>query len=122
MGITREVTTEVWCDVCGEYIKGWISQELGVSKGWAAYHARQTGATVGDRVTCKNCRIKQRIKKCALIKEYGSPGMDNEACLGFGTEHDDEPIEKCKNCIACTSFDWKEEAHRLSIDERRNGR
>lgn len=30
-------------------------------------------------------------------------------------EYDDEPIEKCKRCIACTSFDWDEEKDRLSI-------
>ena len=28
---------------------------------------------------------------------------------------DDEPIERCKRCIACTSFDWDEEKERLKL-------
>ncbi len=32
--------------------------------------------------------------------------MDGGACLGFSHDGDDEPIERCKRCIACTSFDW----------------
>ena len=23
------------------------------------------------------------------------------------SDHDDEPIEKCKHCIACSAYDWE---------------
>lgn len=67
--------------------------------------------------------IKQRMEKCSLQKKYGTAGKDGSgACLGFGSEWDDEPIEQCKRCIACASFDWDEEKKRLSIGERKRGR
>lgn len=125
MAVFREVRTEVYCDTCGELLKAW-KQLPGVSKEWAKYFARQEGATTGKRIKCKKCRIRERIERCSLIKKYGNPGKDNGACLGYGKEFDDEPIEKCKRCIACTSFDWEEEAYRLSIgakyDKRMKGR
>ena len=77
------------------------------------YEDRQT--IVGQRVICKECRIKQRIKKCSLQKKCGVAGMDGGACLGFSCDGDDEPIERCKRCIACTSFDWEEEKERLKL-------
>lgn len=40
MGITRTVTTQVYCDVCGKWVIGWESEETGVSREWAKYHAR----------------------------------------------------------------------------------
>lgn len=109
MGITRTVTTQVYCDVCGKWVIGWESEETGVSREWAKYHARRKGCTAGQKVICKECRIKQRIKKCSLQKKWGAAGMDGGACLGFTHDGDDEPIERCKRCIACTSFDWEEE-------------
>lgn len=109
MGITRTVTTQVHCDVCGKWVTGWEREDTGVSREWAKYYARLQGCTVGQRVICKECRIKQRIKKCSLQKKCGVAGMDGGACLGFSCDGDDEPIERCKRCIACTSFDWEEE-------------
>lgn len=109
MGITRTVTTQVYCDVCGKWVIGWESEETGVSREWAKYHARRKGCTAGQKVICKECRIKQRIKKCSLQKKWGAAGMDGGACLGFTHDGDDEPIERCKRCIACTCFDWEEE-------------
>lgn len=109
MGITRTVTTQVYCDVCGKWVIGWESEETGVSREWAKYHARCKGCTAGQKVICKECRIKQRIKKCSLQKKWGAAGMDGGACLGFSHDGDDEPIERCKRCIAYTSFDWDEE-------------
>ncbi len=53
MGITRTVTTQVHCDVCGEWITGWESENTGVSREWAKYYARLQGCTVGQRVICK---------------------------------------------------------------------
>lgn len=47
--------------------------------------------------------------------QYGVAGMDGGACLGFSYDGDDEPIERCKRCIACTSFDWEEEKERLKL-------
>lgn len=115
MAIFREVKTQVYCDVCGEYVIGWRSKGLGVSREWAKYFARQEGCTTGEKVICKNCRISRRIEKCSLQKKYGIAGVDGSgACLGFSGEYDDEPIEKCKRCIAYTSFDWDEEKRRLS--------
>lgn len=115
MGITRTVTTQVYCDVCGKWVIGWESEETGVSREWAKYHARCKGCTAGQKVICKECRIKQRIKKCSLQKKWGAAGKDGGACLGFSHDGDDEPIERCKRCIACTSFDWDEEKERLKL-------
>lgn len=110
MAIYREVITEVYCDICGEKIKSWYSKRNGVSKEWAKYFAREEGCTTGKKIVCKQCRIKQRMEKCGLQKKYGTAGKDGSgACLGFSSEWDDEPIEQCKRCIACASFDWDEE-------------
>lgn len=120
MAIFREVCTEVYCDVCGEYVIGWDSTRNGVSKIWAAYYARQKGCTTGKRVICKNCRISRRIEKCSLQKKWGEASRDSDgACLGFCKEFDNEPIEQCKHCVACTAFDWEEEKKRLSINGKR---
>lgn len=117
MAIYRQTKTEVYCDICGRQILNFISEnKTGVSRSWASYFARQEGCTTGKQIICKNCRIKRRIEKCRLKKEWGEAGRDgNGACLGFGKEFDDEPIEQCKRCIACTSFDWEEEKKRLRI-------
>ena len=119
MAIYREVITEVYCDICGEKIKSWYSKRNGVSKEWAKYFAREEGCTTGKKIVCKQCRIKQRMEKCGLQKKYGTAGKDgNGACLGFGSEWDDEPIEQCKRCIACASFDLDEEKRRLRRTQR----
>ena len=123
MAIFREVRTEVYCDICGEYVIGWKSPGIGVSRSWAAYFARENGCTTGKKIICKSCRISRRIEKCSLQKKCGVAGVDGSgACLGFGKEFDDEPIEQCKRCIACTSFDWEEEKRRLSIEGRNRKR
>ena len=80
MGITRTVTTQVHCDVCGKWVTGWEREDTGVSREWAKYYARLQGCTVGQRVICKECRIKQRIKKCSVQKKCGVAGMDGGAC------------------------------------------
>lgn len=116
MPIYREVITEVYCDICSEKVIGLNSTGKGLSKDWAAYFARLEGCTTGKKIVCKQCRIKQRIEKCKLQKKYGIAEKDgNGACLGFGSECDDEPIEQCKRCIACASFDWDAEKKRLSL-------
>ena len=34
----------------------------------------------------------------------------NGACMGWAkSDHDDEPVEKCKRCIACSAYDWEEQ-------------
>lgn len=110
MAIYREVNTEVYCDICGKKVIGWYSVRNGVSKGWAAYFARQEGCTTGKKIVCKQCRIKKRMEKCSLQKKYGTAGRDGSgACLGFN----DKPIEQCKRCIACANFDWEQEKQRL---------
>lgn len=125
MAIFREVRTNVYCDICGEQILAFLSADRsdGVSRQWAAYFARQEGCTTGKKIICKSCRISRRIEKCSLQKKIGVAGRDgNGACMGFGKEFDDEPIEQCKRCIACTSFDWEEEKQRLSIEGRKRKR
>ena len=125
MAIFREVRTEVYCDICGEYVIGWKSPGKGVSRGWAAYFAREEGCTTGKKIICKSCRISRRIEKCSLQKKCGEAGKDADGtCLGIGKQFDDELIEQCKRCIACTSFDWEEEKERLSINgkNRKRGR
>lgn len=123
MAIYREVITEVYCDICGEKVIGWDSTRNGVSKAWAAYFARKEGCTTGNKIVCKQCRIKQRMEKCRLRNKYRTTGKGGSgACLGFSGDWDDEPIEQCKRCIAYASFDWNEEKKRLSIDGRKRGR
>lgn len=115
MAILREVRTEVYCDVCGKYIISWKSKGIGVSRQWAAYYARQRGYTTGKQIVCKECRIRKRIKACSLQKKWGAAQkVTDGSCLGFSNENDDEPIDKCKNCIACSAFDREEEKRRLS--------
>lgn len=109
MAITRTVETDVYCDICGEWVIGWQSNGIGISRAWAAHFARKKGCTAGEKIICKKCRIKKRIETCSIQRRIGSAGRDaNGACMGFGTEASDEPIEKCKRCIACTSYQWEE--------------
>ncbi len=125
MAIFREVRTEVYCDICGEYVIGWKSPGIGVSRSRAAYFAREEGCTTGKKIICKSCRISRRIEKCSLQKKCGEAGKDADGtCLGIGKQFDDELIEQCKRCIACTSFNWEEEKERLSINgkNRKRGR
>ena len=56
MGITRTVTTQVHCDVCGKWVIGWESEETGTSREWAKYYARLKGCTAGQKVICKECQ------------------------------------------------------------------
>ena len=54
--------------------------------------------------------VGRKSKRNVVVVEMRTPaGMDGGACLGFSHDGDDEPIERCKRCIACTSFDWDEE-------------
>ena len=125
MAIFREVRTEVYCDICGEYVIGWKSPGIGVSRSWAAYFAREEGCTTGKKIICKSCRISRRIENCSLQKKCGEAGKDADGtCLGIGKQFDDELIEQCKRCIACTSFNLEEEKERLSINgkNRKRGR
>ena len=125
MAIFREVRTEVYCDICGEYVIGCKSPGIGVSRSRAAYFAREEGCTTGKKIICKSCRISRRIEKCSLQKKCGEAGKDADGtCLGIGKQFDDELIEQCKRCIACTSFNWEEEKERLSINgkNRKRGR
>lgn len=109
IAVTRIVETDVYCDVCGEWVVGWRSDGIGVSREWAKHFARAKGCTVGKKIICRKCRIKKKIETCSIQRRIGSAGRDaNGTCMGFGSEISDEPIEKCKQCIACTSNQWEE--------------
>lgn len=41
MAIKRTVETDVYCDICGEWIASWKSNGTGVSRTWAAVFARE---------------------------------------------------------------------------------
>lgn len=96
MGIYREVNTEAICDECGEVIGRWSSAGTGVSREWAKYYVRETGGMVREKsVMCKECRIKERQKRCTVIKKAGHPGIDADGkCLGYDIS------EGCRKCIA----------------------
>lgn len=72
MAIERTVETNVYCDICGEWIMGWRSNDTGVSKVWASYYARKKGCTVGKKITCKNCRIKKAFQTCSVQHKIGN--------------------------------------------------
>ena len=99
MAIERIVETDVYCAICGEWIVGWKSDGIGVSRAWAAARAREKDCTVGKKVICRKCRIKQRIQICSIQRRIGSAGeTKNGMCLGF-------ELEKCKRCFASTSYE-----------------
>ena len=53
--------------------------------------------------------IGRRIQTCSIQRKIGSAGRDGDGtCMGFGSGISDEPLEKCKRCIACTSYERKE--------------
>ena len=104
MGIRRTVVTRVICDICGKEILRWVDvRGQGVSRLLASICARENGATVGKQVICRECRIERRMKACRdSITDGGG------ACMGWAkSDYDDEPIEKCKHCIACSAYDWE---------------
>ena len=60
MAIKRTVETDVYCDICGEWITGWKFNDTGVSKIWAAAFVREKGCTVGKKVIChKVCNFNK---------------------------------------------------------------
>jgi len=92
MGITRTVTTQVYCDVCGKWVIGWESEETGVSREWAKYHARCKGCTAGQKVICKECQTPQEVydrylqitgycKCCVDCNFIDQKGADELMCL-----------------------------------------
>lgn len=95
MAIYREVRTEVYCDICGEQIVAFknAGRTGGVSRGWAAYFARQEGCTTGKKVICKSCRIRvYDYDGCCIYAYYGeikinSDGRDGKQidieCAGY---------------------------------------
>lgn len=95
MAIKRTVETDVYCDICGEWIAGWKSNGTGVSRIWAAAFAREKGCTVGKKVICRECRIKKRIQICSIQRkieteihtwnEMGGSGCKNELQLEVDT-------------------------------------
>lgn len=110
---TVGVKTEAWCDECGKY----LGNGSDMSIAWTKYFLRIEGATTGKKIICKECRIKNRQKKCALIKKNGIPEMEEDGtCKGFKTKNDDRAILKCQRCVACSAFDWEEE--RQKIEDR----
>lgn len=56
-----------------------------------------------------------RIRELALSIERRAGIAPDADGLRQIREWDDEPIEQCKRCIACASFDWDAEKKRLSL-------
>lgn len=49
------------------------------------------------------------IRTCSLQRKIGNAGRDSDGtCMGFASVVSDEPMERCKRCIACTSYQWEE--------------
>lgn len=52
---------------------------------------------------------KRTIENCTLIKwainnYIGSPEIQEDKCLGYSRESDDEPCNKCKLCKLNTTY------------------
>lgn len=62
-------------------------------------HEEKRG-TVGKKIVCKKCRIKERIRTCSLQRKIGNAGRDSDGtCMGFASVVSDEPMERCKRCM-----------------------
>lgn len=61
MAIERTVETDVYCDVCGEWIMGWKSNDTGVSRAWAAEYTRRRGGRHMEY------NLRRRNKKAAAF-------------------------------------------------------
>lgn len=77
MGITRTVTTRVHCDVCGEWVTGWESEGIGISREWAKYFVRLQGCTGGAEADKKRHVICISDGCLEEIGEYAT----KERCL-----------------------------------------
>ena len=105
MAIERTVETDVYCDVCGEWIMGWKSNDTGVSRAWAAEYTRRRGGTVGKKIVCKKCRIKERIRTCSLQRKIGNAGRDSDGtCMGVVVKHFCNTL--FENSPGISSFKW----------------
>lgn len=52
---------------------------------------------------------KRTDPTCSLQRKIGNAGRDSDGtCMGFASVVSDEPMERCKRCIACTSYQWEE--------------
>lgn len=65
MAIKRTVETDVYCDICGEWIAGWKSNDTGVSRTWAAVFAREKGCTAGKRLFAENAGSRKESRYAA---------------------------------------------------------
>ena len=70
MAIYREVSTEVYCDICGEKVIGWNSVRNGVSKIWIAAAA---GVTVVALFALLTSREQQQEHKNADKRQQAEP-------------------------------------------------
>lgn len=82
MAIERTVETDVYCDVCGEWIMGWKSNDTGVSRAWAAEYTRRRGGTVGKKIVCKKVPIFESIFRKIILGEEKTKKDDSERQKG----------------------------------------
>lgn len=99
--------TDEYFGICNDDAGNLMIQEL------AEYGRQNTRGEEGERlerkIVCKKCRIKERIRTCSLQRKIGNAGRDSDGtCMGFASVVSDEPMERCKRCIACTSYQWEE--------------
>ena len=82
MAIERTVETNVYCDICGEWIMGWRSNDTGVSKVWASYYARKKGCTVGKRSPVKTAESKKHFRHVVCSTKSEMQDETTMACVG----------------------------------------
>lgn len=78
MAIKRTVETDVYCDICGEWITGWKFNDTGVSKIWAAAFVREKGCTVGKKVICREFLTPEKALEYGLIDRVDSYQADDK--------------------------------------------
>lgn len=65
MAIKRTVETDVYCDICGEWITGWKSNDTGVSRIWAQHLRERKAAQLEKRLFAENAGSRKESRYAA---------------------------------------------------------
>lgn len=82
MAIERTVETNVYCDICGEWIMGWRSNDTGVSKVWASYYARKKAVQSEKRSLVKTAESKKHFRHVVCSTKSEMQDETTMACVG----------------------------------------